>query len=171
MVTQSPSFKTVSPMATSFPDTLIWRSLQPTMQHLPQPRATSAAWDVMPPLAVRIASAACMPWTSSGDVSSLIKMTCSPFLCHASASSAVKTTRPVAPPGPAGNPFANRVASFSDSASSMGWSNSSNCSGWTRMMAVCLSINPSLAISTAILIAAEPFRFPILVWSIHSRPS
>ena len=45
------------------------------MQHLPQPRATSAAWLVMPPLAVRIACAACMPWTSSGLVSARTRMT------------------------------------------------------------------------------------------------
>ena len=43
----------------------------PETQHFPQPRATTAAWEVMPPLAVRIPTAACMPPTSSGLVSVL----------------------------------------------------------------------------------------------------
>ena len=33
------------------------------------PRATTAAWLVMPPRVVRMPSAACMPWMSSGLVS------------------------------------------------------------------------------------------------------
>ena len=150
-------------MTTSFLLTSICSSLHPTIQHLPHPRATRAAWDVIPPFAVKIASAACMPWTSSGDVSSLIKITFSPSLCHCSASSAVNTALPDAPPGPAGSPFPKRGALFSDSESSMGWRSSSSCSGFTRKRAVSLSIIPSLFISTAIFIAADPFRFPTLV--------
>lgn len=46
-------------------------SAHPEMQHFPHPRATTAAWDVMPPLAVRIPAAACIPPTSSGLVSVL----------------------------------------------------------------------------------------------------
>ena len=36
-------------------------SLQPTTAHLPMPRATTAAWLVMPPRAVSTARAATMP--------------------------------------------------------------------------------------------------------------
>jgi hypothetical protein len=43
----------------------------PETQHFPHPRATTAAWEVMPPLSVRIPAAACMPPTSSGLVSAL----------------------------------------------------------------------------------------------------
>ena len=146
-------------------------SPQPTIQHLPHPRATSAAWDVIPPLAVRIASAACIPCTSSGDVSSRIRITSSPFWCQDSASSAVKVNRPLAPPGPAGSPLANTLAVFSDSGSIIGWSNSSSCSGLTRSKAVFLFISPSSTMSTAILMAAEPLRFPTRVCSIQRRPS
>lgn len=46
-------------------------SEHPETQHFPQPRATTAAWDVIPPLAVNIPAAACMPPTSSGLVSVL----------------------------------------------------------------------------------------------------
>ena len=52
----------------------------PTMQHLPQPRATSAAWLVMPPRAVRMPSAARIPSTSSGLVSSRTRITFLPAL-------------------------------------------------------------------------------------------
>jgi hypothetical protein len=36
-------------------------SVAPTMAHLPMPRATTAAWLVIPPRVVRIARAATMP--------------------------------------------------------------------------------------------------------------
>ena len=39
------------------------------------PRATTAAWLVMPPRAVTMPSAACMPWMSSGLVSSRTRIT------------------------------------------------------------------------------------------------
>ena len=92
---------------------------QPTIQHFPHPLATSAACDVMPPLAVKIAFAACIPCTSSGEVSFLTKITSSPFLAHSSAVSAENTTWPTPPPGPAGRPFANNSASFSDEGSTI----------------------------------------------------
>jgi hypothetical protein len=41
----------------------------PATQHLPQPRATTAAWLVMPPVLVRMPDGECMPSTSSGLVS------------------------------------------------------------------------------------------------------
>src|SRR6267143_661739 len=45
-------------------------SLAPTTAHFPIPLATTAAWLVMPPRAVRTARAATIPWKSSGVVSS-----------------------------------------------------------------------------------------------------
>ena len=50
----------------------------PTTAGLPQPRATTAAWLTRPPRAVRIPSAASMPWTSSGEVSLRTRITGSP---------------------------------------------------------------------------------------------
>lgn len=63
----SPIFERELTLSASF--TLM--SEQPETQHFPQPRATTAAWEVMPPLAVSIPTAACMPPTSSGLVSVL----------------------------------------------------------------------------------------------------
>ena len=48
----------------------------PTTQHLPMPRATTAACEVMPPVAVRMPAAACMPPMSSGLVSARTRITC-----------------------------------------------------------------------------------------------
>ena len=47
----------------------ICRSEHPATHGLPMPRATTAAWEVMPPCTVRIPSAAIIPWMSSGVVS------------------------------------------------------------------------------------------------------
>ena len=79
------------------------------MQTLPICRATSAAWLVMPPNAVRKPSDAFMPRMSSGLVSwrHRIRLV-SPLAASASASSAKNTTLPVAAPGPAGSPLASR---------------------------------------------------------------
>ena len=107
----------------------IFRSPAPTMQHLPQPRATRAAWLVMPPRAVRMPSAARMPSTSSGLVSSRTRMTVSPFLAAATASAEVKTILPHAPPGPAGRPDRNASAFFSAAGSMIGCSSSSSWAG------------------------------------------
>src|SRR5512133_1619936 len=105
MEIHSPSLITLPDFVLNvFPTTSI--SEHPTTQHLPQPRATSAACDVIPPLDVRIAWALCIPSTSSGDVSSRTRITISPRDAHSTASSDVNTTRPFAPPGPAGRPFA-----------------------------------------------------------------
>ena len=82
---------------------------QPTMQTLPICRATSAAWLVMPPWAVRMPCAASMPRMSSGLVKSRTSSTCSPRSAQATASAAEKTTRPVAAPGPAGRPQASAL--------------------------------------------------------------
>ncbi len=78
----------------------------PATQHLPMPRATTAAWDVMPPVAVRMPCAAFMPPMSSGLVSLRTRITFSPAAAFISASSAVKTTLPVTAPGLAGRPRA-----------------------------------------------------------------
>ena len=71
------------------------------------PRATTAAWLVMPPRLVTIPRAACMPWMSSGLVSVRSRITASPRLARSSASSASKTTLPQAAPGDAGRPRAS----------------------------------------------------------------
>ena len=69
---------------------LIFTDSAPTTAGVPQPRATTAAWLTRPPRAVRMPSATIIPWTSSGLVSLVTRMTFSPALLAASASSAVK---------------------------------------------------------------------------------
>src|SRR5204863_155731 len=71
-------------------------ALAPTTQHLPIPRATTAACDVMPPRAVRMPLAAAMPRMSSGDVSGRTRMTALPSAAQVDASSASNTTWPAA---------------------------------------------------------------------------
>ncbi len=169
-VIQSPSRMTV-------PLTVIWRlptstciSPAPTMQHLPQPRATSAACEVMPPRAVRMPWAARIPSTSSGLVSSRTRITCLPAWVQSTASLAVSTTWPTAPPGPAGRPLTRIFASFSLAGSMMGCSSSSICAGVIRVTASSASISLSRAISTAMRTAAGPLRLPTRHCSIHSLP-
>ena len=53
-------------------------SWQPATHGLPIWRATTAAWLVAPPRAVRIPWATAMPWKSSGEVSIRTRTTCSP---------------------------------------------------------------------------------------------
>ena len=61
---------------------------------------------VIPPRAVKIPLAACIPCMSSGEVSTLTKIVFCIISFNFSASSDVKTTFPLAAPGDAGKPFA-----------------------------------------------------------------
>mmetsp|Transcript_37749 Transcript_37749/g.118186 ORF Transcript_37749/g.118186 Transcript_37749/m.118186 type:complete len:299 (-) Transcript_37749:1759-2655(-) len=106
MAMTSPSLK-VAPEASVAVVAPTSRSEAPTTQGLPQPRATTAAWEVMPPREVSMPSAACMPPTSSGEVSSRTRITflmpCS--LTSSSALAAEKAATPTAAPGEAGRPW------------------------------------------------------------------
>jgi hypothetical protein len=95
-------------------------SLAPAMQHLPQPRATTAAWLVIPPVLVRMPTAECIPSMSSGLVSCRTSSTRSPFCVRSTASSAEKASLPTAAPGEAGSPVVStsRRASGSNEGSS-----------------------------------------------------
>ena len=130
------------------------------------PRATTAAWLVMPPRVVRMPRAACMPWMSSGEVSTRQRMTASPWPASVSASSAVKTTLPEAAPGDAGRPLAMTLRSAFGS--SVGWRSWSSEAGSMRRTASALSISPSSARSTAIFSAAGAVRLPLRVCSMNS---
>ncbi len=168
MVMTSPAFQ-VRPGTDMVPAlTSIFSSPAPPTQGVPMPRATTAAWLVMPPRAVRMPRAACMPWMSSGLVSWRTRSTARLSLPSRSASSAVNTISPVAAPGEAGRPLA--TTDFSASGSSVGCSNWSSDTGSMRRTASSSEIKPSRAISTAILIAAVVVRLPDRVCSIHSRP-
>ena len=130
------------------------------------PRATTAAWLVMPPRVVRIPLAAFMPWMSSGLVSIRTRITASPLAARLSASSALNTIAPLAAPGLAGRPL---LSSFRGAfGSSIGCSNWSSAEGFTRITASDLSISPSLAISTAIRNEAAAVRLPLRVCNMYS---
>ncbi len=80
-----PSTVIQSPWASFRPFTPIWparsstcRSCAPTTHGLPMPRATTAAWEVMPPRAVSTALAITIPWKSSGEVSRRTRITAWP---------------------------------------------------------------------------------------------
>ena len=83
-------------------------SCAPATHGLPIPRATTAACDVIPPRAVRIALASTMPWKSSGEVSRRTRITDWPARPSFSARSASKTAVPHAAPGEAGRPVVSR---------------------------------------------------------------
>ena len=137
----------------------------PTTQHLPQPRATTAACDVRPPREVSTPCAACMPATSSGDVSARTRMTFSSRRAISTAFSGSNTTLPTAAAGVAGRPLAIEVylACGSTVLTSSWWSEA----GSTRRSAVSRSIRFSrLAISTAMRTAAAPVRLPERVCKI-----
>ena len=155
------------------PSRSILTSDAPTTQGTPNWRATTAAWLVAPPSLVRMPLAASMPCTSSGLVKGRTMITaCFSSLAFCSAVSASKYTRPTAAPGDALTPLARKrpscLASRLFSSSNSGCNRVSTWSGVTRITASSLLMMPSLAMSTAILIAALAVRLPLRVCNIHS---
>ena len=141
MVTTSPALK-VRPRAVSEPArSSMWISPAPETQGRPMPRATTAAWLVMPPRQVTTPRAACIPWMSSGEVSSRTRITASPSSASRSASSAAKTILPVAAPGEAGRPLA--ITSRTAPGSMVGCRSWSSEEGSTRATASFCDISPS----------------------------
>ena len=171
MVRNSPFLKVWPAMVIVPAFSSIFIASQPTTQGLPQPRATTAAWLALPPVEVRIPLARCMPATSSGLVSlrtsRIGSLGCA--LAWATASSADRMILPEAAPGLAAIPRA--IASYLAFGSSCGRRRCSRLSAATRLMAVFLSILPSLNISTAIRTAEVPVRLPVRVWSMYRVPS
>mmetsp|Transcript_26972 Transcript_26972/g.58960 ORF Transcript_26972/g.58960 Transcript_26972/m.58960 type:complete len:445 (+) Transcript_26972:1164-2498(+) len=147
------------------------RSCTPVMQGLPQPRATTAAWLVMPPSWHSTPSLLYMPFTSSGDVSLRTSTTLMPAPFHASACSAEKTAWPTAAPGEAGRPVPSTWGWYAASSANWGCSSWSRWPGSTMVMALLMSTRPSSTRSTAILTAAAPVRLPPRHCSMNSLPS
>mmetsp|Transcript_6862 Transcript_6862/g.8504 ORF Transcript_6862/g.8504 Transcript_6862/m.8504 type:complete len:266 (-) Transcript_6862:1177-1974(-) len=170
---RSPSLRVTPPRVIVFPSSSMRRSPRPHTHVLPQPRATTAACDVIPPRAVRMPAAAYMPPTSSGDVSARTRIDLTPSLWSLSTSSVVKATIPVAAPGDAGNPWPSMLSTYvsASSSSNWGWSIVSRFSGVTKFTACSFVTSPSFTRSVAILTAALPDRFPDRVWRRKSLPS
>jgi hypothetical protein len=107
-----PSIETGSPSLMTLPATfivlalaLMSRAPQPTTEGLPIWRPTTAACDVMPPVAVRIPCETNIPWMSSGTVSRRTRTTALPASDQRTASAALKTICPLAAPGEAASPL------------------------------------------------------------------
>ena len=93
----------------------------------------------MPPLAVKIPLAACIPLISSGEVSILTKIVSCICSFNLSASSAEKVTFPLAAPGEAGSPVA--IIFFSAFSSNVGCNNVSSVFGSILKIASLFEIN------------------------------
>ncbi len=132
---------------------LISSAPAPTIDGLPICRPTTAACDVMPPVAVRIPCATNMPWMSSGTVSFLTSTTFFPWRVHSTARSAVKTACPDAAPGDAGSPFVATGSAFHAFGSNIGESSCDTDSGSTCSTAsfgvISFSFTRSVAMTTA----------------------
>ena len=165
---QSPSRK-VLPFRVNFLfSSSIAISWQPETQQVPMPRATTAAWLVMPPRTVRMPCADFMPSMSSGLVSRRTSTTFSPRFFHALASSAEKTILPHAAPGEAGRPRPITLPRFREAASNCGWRSVSRLRGSIMSTASSSVRIPSSTRSQAILSAALAVRLPLRVWSMKS---
>mmetsp|Transcript_29085 Transcript_29085/g.81398 ORF Transcript_29085/g.81398 Transcript_29085/m.81398 type:complete len:301 (+) Transcript_29085:1433-2335(+) len=172
---QSPSFRVRPARATSPAPSLTAISARPQTQGFPHPRATTAAWLVIPPQAVRMPSLACIPPTSSALVSWRTRITCLSCWLHAAAAGAENTIWPTAAPGLAASPVPKTRPSsrYALSSAPLNWGSSS----WARSLGVTmssdapLSTRPSWTRSKATLTAARPVRFPLRVCSIQSLPS
>ena len=141
-------------------------SPQPDTQHVPIPRATTAAWLVIPPRTVRIPWEAFIPVISSGDVSRRTNTTFSPRAFHSTASSAVNTILPHAAPGDAPSALAIGVAAFKAAASNCGWRSVSKLRGSIMTTASSSVLIPSSTRSHAILRAACAVLLPLRVCSM-----
>ncbi len=168
MESQSPSLNTLPARVKRLFSSSMVISWQPETQHSPMPRATTAAWLVMPPRTVRMPSAAFMPSMSSGLVSRRTRTTFSPRAFHALASSAQNTMRPQAAPGDAARPLPITFAFLSATASNCGWRRVSRLRGSIMSTASSSVRMPSSTRSHAILSAALAVRLPLRVWSMKS---
>ena len=166
----SPSLKTRSPTLTILASSSTTISVAPATQHLPMERATTAAWEVIPPRAVRIASELTIPMMSSGEVSARTRTTFLPASCWALHSSALKTMAPVPAPGEAGRPWITASCFLRSASSKVGWSKSLSCFGSTRRTASFSSMRPSSTKSQAILRAALAVLLPLRAWRKKSLP-
>ena len=132
------------------------------------PRATTAAWLVLPPRLVRMPWAAIMPCRSSGLVSRRTRITASPLAASSTARAESKTALPTAAPGDALTPVAILVTWAL--VSNLGNMSRASSSPDTRASASSMSIRPSSTNCMAMRNAAAAVRLPTRVCSIHSLP-
>ena len=132
------------------------------------PRATTAAWLVLPPRLVKMPWAAIMPCRSSGLVSRRTRITFSPRAASSTARSESNTTLPTAAPGDALTPVVSFVTLVLSS--NRGNMRRASSSPETRASASFMSMRPSSTNCRAMRKAAAAVRLPTRVCSIHSLP-
>ncbi len=163
----SPSRTTWSPTRATRCAASMSISSAPTTAVRPIPRATTAAWEVLPPRAVRIPVAAIIPPRSSGLVSLRTRTTRSPAAARRTASALSNTAAPVAAPGEAAMPRVRTVRSPGPNCGNMSWA---SCSPLTRVSASSMVMRCSSTSWVAIRNAAVAVRLPTRVCSIHRVP-
>src|ERR1700730_13512920 len=155
----SPSDTTTPPGAVIRPPlTSTSSSSAPQTQVLPIPRATTAAWLVLPPRLVRMPVAAIIPCRSSGFVSRRTRMTSSPAAASSTARAELNTTLPTAAPGDALTPVVIFFAP--EPTSKRGNISRASCSPVTRVSASSISIRPWSTSWVAMRNAAAAVRLP-----------
>ena len=112
--------------------------------------------------------AAWKPATSSASVNGRARITSRPWAAAATASSAVKTTSPLAAPGEAATPRAS--TSKRASGSNVGCSSASSAPASIVRSACSRVSRPSSTASTAKRTAAWAGRLALRVWSMYRRP-
>ncbi len=132
------------------------------------PRATTAAWLVLPPRLVRMPCEAIMPCRSSGLVSRRTRMTFSPCPASSTARGESNTTLPTAAPGEALIPLA--ICRTSPPVSNRGNISWASWAPVTRVSASSSSIRPCAISWVAMRNAAPAVRLPTRVCSIQSLP-
>ena len=164
MARRSPACSVVPSTRTSPAAGSISSALAPVTAGTPMPRATSAAWQALPPSEVRIPLAAWKPATSSASVNGRTRITSRPSAAAATASAAVKTISPIAAPGEAATPEASTA--YSACGSKVGCSRASSVSGSIVASACASSSSPSSTASTAKRTAACAGRLALRVCSM-----
>ena len=169
MDSTSPSLMTTPPGAVTRPARVSTSSSSaPQTQVLPIPRATTAAWLVLPPRLVRMPLAAIIPCRSSGFVSRRTRMTASPAAARSTAFAESNTALPTAAPGEALTPVVIFFGSWLRSnRGNIRWA---SWSPVTRVSASSMSMRPWSTSWVAIRNAAAAVRLPTRVCSIQSLP-
>ena len=165
----SPSATVMPPGAVNFLAAVSTSSCSAPQTHgLPMPRATTAAWLVLPPRLVRTPLAAIMPFRSSGLVSRRTRMTASPAAASSTARAESKTALPTAAPGDALTPVAILVTLAL--VSNVGNISRASSAPVTRVSASSMSMRPWSTSWVAMRNAAAAVRLPTRVCSIQSLP-
>ena len=166
----SPALRVMLPTLTVRLATSMFRVEAPQTQGLPMPRATTAAWEVMPPRAVRMPLAATMPARSSGEVSMRTRTT-GPLAGHLLGLLGGEGDAARGGAGTGGEALGHQLAVLLEGGLLLGVEDGGQeldevvgvrCASGRS----CSSIMPSLTMSMAMRMPARAVRLPLRVWSM-----